>query len=101
MRFMFILLPSCFPIGGGPVEDAGHPIWTSPGSSLGQPRSISVDNGMQKPHSIRPSRPRVSARGTPATKLPYTRLLTLPNNFFAIRASEDHRARNFCKIEAK
>src|SRR3984957_7331228 len=47
MRFMFILLPSSFPIVGGPGE-CRAPDMGFPGSSLVQPRSIGVDGDTRR-----------------------------------------------------
>jgi hypothetical protein len=62
----------------------GHPTWASPGSSLGQPRSIDVDGDTRRARRYEPSRLGAQPCRTPATWLPYTRPLALPNNFFAI-----------------
>src|SRR3978361_21575 len=47
MRFMFILFPFCLPIVGGPGGLPGAQKGI-PGYSLGQPRSIGVDDGKRR-----------------------------------------------------
>jgi hypothetical protein len=99
MRFMFILLPSCFPIVGGPAGVSG--------TQIGRPRGLPLAN--HDPSALMMAREGVVAsdlhdpgrsHAAPLPLwLPYTRPLALPNNIFAIGPYQDNCPGNVRKIE--
>src|SRR4051794_2703722 len=83
MRFIFILMPSCFPVVGRPFGRSGGPVQASPGYAPGQPHSIGVGRDTRRV-TITNLRDGDSCHAAPLSRPPpYTADPTVPNNFFS------------------